>query len=354
MKLRSVVLILTFFYFSVICTCQLPKSDQKKGDLKIGFVSHESDKRVDVLVDGKLFTSYCWPENVYKPILYPVCTASGTEVTRGFPLKPRNGERDDHIHQVGIWLNYGNVNGYDFWGNGSNGYKEPKGGEIKHIAIEKETDGFGEGVLITHESWIKPDGKELLAERTEYHFLARGKQRIIDRITTLTAGDTSVFFKDTKEGMFGIRVNRQLELPVNEMVTLLDESGKPSPVKVNAANGAAGNYRSSEGLTGETVWGTRAKWMALDGIIGDEKISLVICDHPKNQSYPTYWHARGYGLFAANPMGWNDFTKGAEKLNFLIQPHKSAIFRYRVIIYSGATLTNTEINSLAKDFSGRY
>jgi hypothetical protein len=138
------------------------------------------------------------------------------------------------------------------------------------------------------------------------------------------------------------------------MVNLLDESGKPSTEKVNAANGAAGNYRSSEGVTGEAVWGTRAKWMALNGSIGDEKISLVICDHPKNQSYPTYWHARGYGLFAANPFGWNDFTKGKEVLNFTIKSGKSVTFRYRIIINSGTLLTDAEINALAEDLSGRY
>lgn len=345
MKYRFFILVISLFYFTINCSCQ---------SSKIEFINHDSEKRIDVLVNGKLFTSYCWPVNVYKPILYPVFASTGTKITRGFPLKPRKGERNDHIHQVGIWLNYGNVNGLDFWGNGSQGFKEPNGGEIKHLSIEKMTNGIGEGVLITKESWINPKGKELLAERTEYHFMARGKLRIIDRVTTLTAGDTAVFFKDTKEGMFGLRVARQLEQPVNEMVNLLDESGKPSSVKVNAEIGAEGNYRSSEGISGEAVWGTRAKWMALDGKIGDEKISVIICDHPKNQSYPTYWHARGYGLFAANPFGWRDFTKGKEVLNFSIKSGKSVTFRYRIIINSGTLLTDAEINALEEDFSGRY
>ena len=102
------------------------------------------------------------------------------------------------------------------------------------------------------------------------------------------------------------------------------------------------------------VWGTRAKWMDLFGNIGDEKISLVICDHPKNPCYPTYWHARGYGLFSANPFGWNDFTKGKEQLNYNIPAGQSITFRYRVIISSGAHLNDTEINSFADDFAGKY
>jgi hypothetical protein len=321
---------------------------------KVEFLNKEADRRIDVLVGGKLFTSYCWPENVYKPILYPVFTASGTEITRGFPLKPREGERDDHIHQVGIWLNYGKVNGLDFWGNGYRGVKEPGGGEIKHLKIEKLSGGNDEGLLTTKSSWITPKGYELLSEKTEHHFIARGSIRIIDRITTLTANDSLVKFNDTKEGMFGIRVARQLELPVNENVILLDAAGKPSSEKVNAAKGATGNYRSSEGLTGDAVWGTRARWMDLYGTIGNEKVSLVVCDHPKNPAYPTYWHARGYGLFAANPLGWNDFTKGKKQLNFSIQPGKSVTFRYRVIVSSGTHLTDAEINTLADEFSKKY
>jgi hypothetical protein len=322
--------------------------------VKVEFASREAERRIDVLFDGKLFTSYCWPENVYKPILYPVYTSSGTEITRGFPLKPREGERNDHIHQVGIWLNYGKVNGIDFWGNGSRGYKEPAGGEIKHITIESRGLGNNEAILKTGESWMNAGGKELLSEKTEFHFIAKGTLRIIDRITRLTASDTTVVFSDTKEGMFGIRVARQLELPLNENVALLDATGQASSQKVNAANGATGNYRSSKGAEGEAVWGTRAEWMDLYGTIGKEKVSVVICDHPKNPGYPTYWHARGYGLFAANPLGWTDFTKGKESLNFTLKPGESATFRYRVIISSGKHLTDEEINNLKEEFCNKY
>jgi len=352
MKLRSIKIPLLALIVIVSFSCL--SSKKIASDQKILLVKNETERKVDVLVDGKLFTSYRWPENVYKPVLYPVNTSAGTEITRGFPLKPREGERNDHIHQVGIWLNYGKVNGLDFWGNGFRGVKEPNGGEIKHLAVEKMSGGKGEAVLITNESWINPAGAQLLAERTEYHFILKGSTRIIDRITTLKAGAETVKFDDTKEGMFGIRVARQLELPSNEMVTLLKADGTPSAEKVRASQGATGNYRSSEGVTGDAVWGTRAKWMDLYGNIGEEKISVVVCDHPKNPSYPTYWHARGYGLFAANPLGWTDFTKGKEKLNLSVGAGQSVTFRYRVIISSGAHLTDGEINVLAEDFSKEY
>jgi len=349
MKTKSILTGLFIILISTSCG----NSGKEKGS-SIVFTSNDDEKKLDVIMDGKLFTSFCWPDNVYKPILYPVYTSAGTEITRGFPLHPREGERNDHIHQVGIWLNYGNVNGYDFWGNGYRGVKEPNGGEIKHLRIERVVGGPGDGSFVSIESWLDPKGKELLSEETEYHFIGKGSTRIIDRITTLTAGDTAVLFKDTKEGMFGIRVARQLELPSGAGVILLDSQGNPSEEKSTTNEGVTGNYRSSEGITGEAVWGTRAKWMDLFGVINNEQISVVVCDHQKNPGYPTYWHARGYGLFSANPLGWNDFTKGSEILNFTIAAGKSASFRYRVIINSGSYLTDTEINAYSDDFNIKY
>ena len=348
---------ITFAFLSVIlsfsCNVQSAQVQKVKG-LKIAFIKNIADKKVEVMIGGKFFTSYCWYDNVYKPVLYPVCTSNGTLITRGFPLNPRAGERNDHLHQIGIWLNYGNVNGYDFWDNGESGTKDPKGGEVKHLEIKKLIGGIGEGVMVTRESWLDPSGKELLEENTEYHFLARGSTRIIDRITTLTAKGITIKMKDTKEGMFAIRVARQLELPSKESVILTDINGKPTAVSAMPNEGVTGNYLSSEGVTGDSVWGTRARWMDLFGSIGDEKISVVICDHPKNTGYPTYWHARGYGLFAANPFGAKDFTKGKEEMNFSIAAGKSATFRYRVIVNSLSYLTEAEINAFADDFGKKY
>ncbi|HLU89309.1 MAG TPA: PmoA family protein [Cyclobacteriaceae bacterium] len=351
------LLYLIFFTTSVIffsCNSRAELRKDRTRAPKITFKANPRENKLEVLVDGKLFTAYRWPENVYKPILYPLVTAAGTEITRGYPLNTRSGERADHTHQVGIWLNYGDVNNYDFWGNGSSGKRNIEGGQIMHLGIEQLNEGSGEGSLIATASWIDPEGKELLAERTEYHFIAKDSTRIIDRLSTLTATGGDVTMEDTKEGMFGIRVARQLELPSQSAVALTDAQGKPGTEKVVTNQGVTGNYRSSEGTTGEGVWGTRARWMNLYGSIGEEKISLTISDHPENLNYPTYWHARGYGLFAANPFGVKDFTKGAEELNYVIPDGQSITFRYRVILHSGTPLTDEEITQLSENFATKY
>jgi hypothetical protein len=354
MKKSGLSALFSAIFLSMVLTSTQGIKVQADKRQRVEFIVRESEQRVDVIIGGKLVTSYCWPENGYKPVLWPVRTLTGTEITRGFPLRPSEGERNDHIHQVGSWLNYGNVNGFDFWGNGSTGKKSENGGVIKHLGIEKAKGGNGEGVLSVKCLWQDPSGKELLEETTEFRFIADGQYYCIDRITSLTAGSKDISMKDTKEGMFAIRVARQLEMPSQEDVPLLDAMGKPGTEKAMENKGVTGNYRSSEGITGEAVWGTRAKWMDLYGIIRNEKVSVVICDHPKNPSYPTYWHARGYGLFSANPLGGKDFTNGKEIVDFSIMKGQSVTFRYRIIITSGFNMNDDDINILANDFAGKY
>ena len=142
-------------------------------------------------------------------------------------------------------------------------------------------------------------------------------------------------FKDTKEGAFGIRVARSLEHPSNEPEVFTDRNGRPTPVPKLDNTGVTGVYRSSEGKTGEAVWGTRARWMMLTGTVDREPVTLAILDHPANTGAPTYWHARGYGLFAANPFGQAEFSNGKERLNFTLEPGQSVVFRHRILVLSG-------------------
>lgn len=350
----SAMLLTLVFCFS--CKSKKDESAKNNDQQNITFSENSNNKIVEVFANGKPFTTFRWTDDICKPLLYPVFAATGTEITRGFPLQPKSGERADHPHQIGMWLTYGNVNGSDFWGNGSKGLNtfNSNGGKIKHVNNEIKNDNAGEGILVSAESWIDSAGVETLNENTEYHFTATGKIRIIDRITILTAVEKEVIFSDTKEGMFAIRVVRQLELPTNGEIEMYNTDGTISRVKDTLNTGITGNYLSSEGVSGEAVWGTRARWMKLAGSIGEEKVAVVICDHPKNPNYPTYWHARGYGLFSANPLGVKDFTKGKEIFGLSLAAEQSVTFRYRVIIFSGDDFSLEDIEKYYKEFEAKY
>ncbi|HEV2195090.1 MAG TPA: PmoA family protein [Candidatus Acidoferrum sp.] len=303
---------------------------------RISITVDEQDRRADISIDGQPFTSYIWPTKLAKPVLYPLRTAKGTIITRGYPLDTRPGERTDHPHQVGLWLNYESVNGIDFWNN-SEAIKPkdaPKMGTIQQRAILSARGGNDQGALEVEADWLTFDKEVLLKERTRYVFRGGPNVRSVDRITTLQAQDEKVVFADAKDGMLGMRVVRALEAPSDKPEVFTDASGRATTVAKLDNTGVNGVYLTSEGKKGEAAWGARGRWCNLSGKVGKEAVTISIFDHPSNPGFPTYWHARGYGLFAANPLGEKIFSNGKEELNLTLAPHQSVTFRYRVLIAS--------------------
>lgn len=302
---------------------------------RIRVVPDEGQRRVDVFIDGNPFTAYIWPEKLAKPVLYPLRTAKGTVVTRGYPLEPRPGERIDHPHHAGMWFNYGNVNGFDFWNNSEAIKAEgaPKMGNIRHTAITQAKSGLDQGELEIDADWVT--GKQvILKEHTRFVFRGGPDFRSIDRITTLQALSERVVFNDDKEGVLGMRVTRDLEAPTDKPEVFTDANGNATSVAKLDNTGVNGSYLTSEGNKGDAAWGTRGRWCNLSGQVGSEPVTITILDHPANPGFPTYWHARGYGLFAANPLGQKIFSNGKQELNFSIASGQSATFRYRILISS--------------------
>jgi hypothetical protein len=320
---------------------------------KVDLVNNEKDKKVEVSVDGKPFTSYYYPgEDVLKKaVLYPVMTGKGTIITRGWPLDPRANERIDHPHHVGVWLNYEDVNGNDYWNNSDAVNHEKRAyGTIKHTGITSIKSGKNKGELVVTADWVDKDGKLTLKEVTTYVFSGKGDTRVIDRSTKLTAVNGDVAMPDIKDGMYAIRVARELELPSNKPEIFTDAAGIATKVPVMNNEGITGNYRNSNGVEGEEVWGKRAIWCNLTGKIKNEDISVAIIDHPKNVGYPAYWHARGYGLFAVNPLGQKQLSNGKDVLNFKIKNGESTTFRYRMVVAS-EHLKDAALNAMAADYA---
>ena len=322
------------------------------GAPRVEVLARDADRRVDVTVDGKPFTSYIYPATLKKPVLYPLRAASGALVTRGWPLEPRPGERVDHPHQVGLWFDYGDVNGLDFWNNSDAipAARAPHMGTILHRAVGRVESGAGQGALDVTAEWVDAGGHALLREDTRFVFRAAAGMRGVDRITTLTALSTPVTFIDNKEGLIGLRVARSLEQPSTTPEVFTDAAGHSTTVPRLDNTGVTGHYRSSEGLEGDSVWGTRGRWTVLTGIVQGEPVTIALLDHPKNVGFPTFWHTRGYGLFAANPLGRTAFTTGKDSLNFRLAPGASTTFKYRIVILSGHA-TPQQIETYYRDFA---
>ncbi|MGH7491494.1 MAG: PmoA family protein [bacterium] len=329
---------------ALVLIASLPGMTQQRQVQKprrgVEVVRRDAEKRVDILVENRPFTSYLYTDTMpvlKKPVLYPLRTARGTIITRGYPLTPQPGERADHPHHIGFWFNYGDVNGLDFWNN-SDAIAPERRQEmetIRHRSINLTENGENTGKLEVTMDWLKPDGIAILREDTRFVFHTGPNMRGIDRITTLTALDERVSFRDNKEGLIAMRVCRALEHPTNEPIELTDASGKITKVPAMDNTGVTGMYTSSQGLTGSEVWGKRAAWVMLAGVVAGDSVTVAIFDHPQNAGHPSSWHARGYGLFAANPLGQKVFSEGKEELNFALAPRASTTFRHRVLILSG-------------------
>ena len=306
---------------------------------QVKFVKSKTDKKIDVMIGNQLFTSFLYPDTLEKPVLFPVNAANGTMVTRGFPLIPQPGDPTDHPHHIGLWFNYESVNGLDFW---NNSYaippaRKPKYGWIKTIQ-EPATKG---NTLSYRSNWTNQGNDILLEEATTLQFRGSNGQRIIDRTTVLTA-KTAVVFKDVKDGMLGFRMAHALQIPELKDKEYKDEHGVVTIVKGAVDSIANGNYLTSEGKKGNDAWGTRASWCTLYGKMGNDSVSVTIFDHPKNVNYPTWWHARGYGLFAANPLGESVFTNGKSSTNLTLKAGDRITFRYRVLIRNGSSTPSAE------------
>lgn len=314
--MRSFLLINILLLFSRFASAQ---SQQVK------VIAHPEQHKVTISIGNHPFTTYLFPDTLEKPILYPVRAASGAIITRGFPISPRPGEPVDHPHQVGIWFTYENVNDLDFWNNSYAIPAEKKShyGWIRQEKILKIKNGKT-GILKVNANWENQTGKVLLKETTTFKFSGNAHRRTIDRTTKLTAV-IPVTFKDVKDGLIGIRVAKGLQSP-------------------------QGKYLTSEGKTGDAAWGTRARWCTLSGTLNGEETRITIFDHPENPGYPTYWHARGYGLFAANPLGQKVFSNGKRTMNFHLNPGQSVTFRYRIRIDNDKLPSVAELNKEADDF----
>lgn len=323
---------------------------QKKQNVQV--IPSGSSKAIDINIGGKPFASFLYAEMFEKPVLTDIHAANGTIITRGFPLHILPGDPTDHPHHIGLWLNFENVNGLDFWNNSYAIAADKKHlyGWIKTDRID-HVSGGNTGKLSYHANWTNINNAILAEETTTYTFSGTAHQRIIDRITTIKA-DTLLLFTDAKDGLLGLRLAHALQIPTDKDQKFTDDKGNVTIVKGGTDSIPNGNYVSSTGKYGDSVWSTRANWCKVFGKMGSDSVSVTIIDHPENINYPTFWHARGYGLFAANPLGEKIFTNNKSAKNLQLQKGESVTFRYRIVIDDGKQTASTlEINKMAEDFS---
>ena len=271
------------------------------------------DKVVNVTFDNELFTSFDG-KSYEKPILYPIYAPGKIAMTRDWPMVENTvGESKDHPHHKSMWISH-EISGVDFWTEAS--------GTVNLQSIETKFEGQPENVFRATSSWVrKSDQQTLLTDQTTYWFGGDQKSRWIHCLVNYRATHGDIEFEDTKEGLFAIRTHPDLRLEANPEAGVKEVFGK-------AIN--------SEGQTGKEVWGKPAKWMLYWGTIEGKPVSIAIYDHPTNLRHPTTWHAREYGLIAANPFGLHYFLDGKKGAGaHQVRNGGSLQLRYRIEFFDG-------------------
>jgi len=284
---------------------------------------HGGAERGAVLLDGERAAGLVFggPRGL---ALWPLHATTGAEVTRAFPLGRRDGEPEDHPHHVSLWFAHGDVNGTDFWAGA---------GRIERVGVPRIT---GQTVSVSHR-WVAPDGTEVATDVRDLRFeqgrTGRGARwRSVDAAVGLHAPHGPLRIGDTKEGTFAVRLRPEFCL---------------------VGDKAAGVLRNAAGDRGNDAWGRRARWVAWQAEVEGAILTLAMFDHPRNHGHPTHWHARGYGLCAANPFGVHDFEKLPPGTGELVVPHGGVLaFRHCVWVVEGA-VSDAELDAVWQDWQAQ-
>lgn len=258
------------------------------------------DRRIAVAVAAEPFCEYRWSERL--PAIWPLLAPGGVPLTRAFPFAQVAGEAQDHPHHLSLWFAHGDVNGIDFWaGKGRVEHERPP-------AVDA-----GRGSITGECVWRGPDGREVARDQRRFVFASSPQQRSVDLDLTLIASTGELRLGDTKEGTFALRLRREFCLK---------------------GEGAGGAIATSEGHRDAAAWGKRARWVVYRASVAGCDLAVAIFDHPGNPAAPTHWHARDYGLFAANPFGVHDFTGApAGTGERRLRRGEQLRFRYRVVLF---------------------
>jgi hypothetical protein len=283
------------------------------------------ERGLDFRWGGQLITTYCTSDGK-KPYFYPLVGPTGEGLTRGFPMDPQPDEARDHPHHRSLFFGHRNVNGIDFWSAETHTEKTKaagmRAGTVRQAALNGIQIGAGTVTLRVRNDWLDDLGKKL-GEDSRVYGLTRLENGDIalDWDITIQATETDLTFGDDKDGTMAVRVIPTLQ------VKAAKESGKP----------ATGHILNSEGVRDTDAWGKRAKWVDYFGVDRKGKpVGMAMFDHPQNLRHPTWWHARDYGLFAANPFGIHYFENKEEHAgDYTVKKGESLRFRYRLLLHRG-------------------
>ncbi len=298
----STALVLTMT-LAVPALAQKSGQQTEKSTSQVSIKHLKADGKFRIEIGGELFADYSY-EGYRMPVIYPIHGVGGVPMTRGYPMVAGTHDSKDHPHHKSLWFAHGEVNGHDFW--------HDKKCRVVQDKVVTRKDG-NRVTISASNSWLVGEQKICREQRTvSFHVEAAG--RFIDYQVKIMATEGPLHFGDTKEGTMAIRTTPYLRL-----------KGKF----------AAGKAQNSVGQSGKAIWGKRAKWVDYHAPVAEQVVGVAIFDHPLNHGYPCRWHARDYGLVAANPWGVGPFERKKKTAGQRLKKGESVTLRYRFFFHAG-------------------
>jgi hypothetical protein len=281
-------------------------------DAPVEFV--EGTNRIAVVIDGlPVAVYYFQDERIPRPFFAHVRVPSGAQVTRHHPPVEGQDSPDHDTFHPGIWMSFGDISGSDYWRTAA---------RVRHAGLAEAPKGSrGSGSFAVRNEYLdqKDPSKVICEEISRFTFVPRPAGYLLLWDSEFSS-DQKFTFGDQEEMGLGVR----LATPIR-----VEEKSKDADLPPGN-----GTILDSHGRkNGNEVWGNSADWCDYSGTLAGGRVGITLLCHPKNFR-PSWFHARDYGFFEANPFGRQAFGKG-EKSSVVVEPGENLRLRYGVLLHSG-------------------
>ncbi|MFO0808452.1 MAG: DUF6807 family protein [Gemmataceae bacterium] len=275
----------------------------------------EGDGSVEVTVAGEPFATYVYRDpKIPRPYFTHVFAPGGGRVTRNHP--PQAGDPTDHAElHPGIWLSFGILNETDFWRNKA---VTEQVGFAEHPKVVSDV-----GTLTVRNRYATKDGKAIATEAASYSIRSTPSGIVLVWDATLSPAGDNLVFGDQEEMGLGIR-----------LATLLTVKNG------GAISGSAG------GPAEKQVRGKQHSWCDYSGTAAGRRLGVLIVPDPANFR-PSWFHARDYGLIAANPFARKSLG-GGEPSRVVVKAGETLRLRFAILVHGGPAAESFDPASAAR------
>ncbi|MFN7730851.1 MAG: DUF6807 family protein [Pirellula sp.] len=266
-----------------------------------GFSWEKRPDRLLISLDGQPIVEFVFQdEQIHRPYFANARIVQGLQLTRNHPPVPGKDASDHEAMHPGIWLAFGDINGFDYWRNQA---------PMEHLGFVVEPMlQDGQLHFVTECRLRTSTGDPLCLLTNNIVLSARPTGWLLKWDATFQADTCDIVFGDQEEMGFGVRV----------ATPWIEKNG--------------GRILNSAGAqTAKGTWGQSAKWCEYSGSSQCDPGILVMAGENFRESW---WHNRDYGLMVANPFGREAMKQGS-KSAVKVAKGESLHLRFGALVFGG-------------------